>query len=78
MFIHSRTGRAGNHGYAYTFITPEQGRYAGDIIKAFELAGQSSRVPPELTHLLEEQKQLAESVGFNHYKVVLFIFLYKP
>lgn len=25
--------RAGNKGWAYTFLTPEQGRYAGDITR---------------------------------------------
>ncbi|XP_034951508.1 probable ATP-dependent RNA helicase DDX46 [Chelonus insularis] len=40
-YVHrcGRTGRAGNKGYAYTFITREQERYAGDIIRAHELAG---------------------------------------
>lgn len=39
-YVHrcGRTGRAGNKGYAYTFITPEQERNAGDIIRAFELS----------------------------------------
>jgi superfamily II DNA/RNA helicase len=32
------TGRAGNKGFAYTFITPEQERYAGDIIRALEMS----------------------------------------
>ncbi|PSN49541.1 putative ATP-dependent RNA helicase DDX46 [Blattella germanica] len=39
-YVHrcGRTGRAGNKGYAFTFITPEQERYAGDIIRALELS----------------------------------------
>ena len=47
-YVHrcGRTGRAGNKGFAYTFVTPQQQRYAGDIIKALELSGAS--VPPEL------------------------------
>lgn len=50
-YVHrcGRTGRAGNKGYAYTFITPQQQRYAGDIIKALELSGAS--VPPELLEI---------------------------
>ena len=50
-YVHrcGRTGRAGNKGNAYTFITPEQQRYAGDIIKALELSGAS--VPPELLEM---------------------------
>jgi len=39
-YVHrcGRTGRAGNKGFAYTFITPEQERYAGYIIRALELS----------------------------------------
>ncbi|XP_033229972.1 probable ATP-dependent RNA helicase DDX46 isoform X2 [Belonocnema kinseyi] len=55
-YVHrcGRTGRAGNKGYAYTFITPEQERYAGDIIRAHELA--SVPVPEPLRQLWEEYK----------------------
>ncbi|KTF80747.1 hypothetical protein cypCar_00048651, partial [Cyprinus carpio] len=59
-YVHraGRTGRAGNKGYAYTFITEEQARYSGDIIKALELSG--SPVPSELellwTNFKEHQK----------------------
>ncbi|KDR12484.1 probable ATP-dependent RNA helicase DDX46 [Zootermopsis nevadensis] len=39
-YVHrcGRTGRAGNKGFAYTFITPEQERYSGDIVRALELS----------------------------------------
>jgi len=39
-YVHrvGRTGRAGNKGTAFTFITYEQGRNAGDLVKAFELS----------------------------------------
>lgn len=62
-YVHrcGRTGRAGNHGYAYTFITPPQVRYAGDIIKALELSG--SVVPPELNQLWTEYKTQQEAQG---------------
>ena len=30
--------RAGNEGFSWTFITPEQDWYAGDIMKALELS----------------------------------------
>ncbi|KAI4881479.1 hypothetical protein NFI96_012223 [Prochilodus magdalenae] len=65
-YVHraGRTGRAGNKGYAYTFITEEQARYAGDIIKALELSGSS--VPPELEQLWaifkEQQKAEGKSI----------------
>eukprot|EP00117_Sycon_ciliatum_P002512 scpid20966/ scgid7707/ Probable ATP-dependent RNA helicase DDX46; DEAD box protein 46 len=65
-YVHrvGRTGRAGNKGYAITFITSEQGRYAGDIIKALELS--VTPVPEELTQLwddyVEEQKCMGRDV----------------
>ena len=42
------------HRYAYTFITPEQERYAGDISRAHELAGVP--VPEPLRQLWEDYK----------------------
>lgn len=59
---YSRTGRAGNHGFAYTFISPTQGKYAGEIIKALELA--SAPVPHELVELWDSFKKEAEAVSF--------------
>ncbi|XP_015517226.1 probable ATP-dependent RNA helicase DDX46 [Neodiprion lecontei] len=55
-YVHrcGRTGRAGNKGYAYTFITPEQERYAGDILRAHELA--AVPVPEPLRQLWEGYK----------------------
>ncbi|KAG8033832.1 hypothetical protein G9C98_008313 [Cotesia typhae] len=55
-YIHrcGRTGRAGNKGFAYTFITLEQERYAGDIIRAHELTGVP--VPEELKELWDKYK----------------------
>ncbi|XP_043280842.1 probable ATP-dependent RNA helicase DDX46 isoform X2 [Venturia canescens] len=55
-YVHrcGRTGRAGNKGYAYTFITPEQERYSGDILRAHELAGVV--VPEPLRQLWEGYK----------------------
>ncbi|XP_073680440.1 probable ATP-dependent RNA helicase DDX46 isoform X3 [Garra rufa] len=65
-YVHraGRTGRAGNKGFAYTFITGEQARYAGDILKALELSG--SPVPSELellwTNFKEQQKAEGKSI----------------
>ncbi|CAG8602504.1 10049_t:CDS:2 [Funneliformis mosseae] len=52
-YVHrvGRTGRAGNKGTAYTFITPEQDRYAMDIVKALKLSG--GHVSPELQALAD-------------------------
>ena len=53
-YIHrcGRTGRAGNKGFAYTFITPDQQRASGDIIKAMELS--ETPVPAELQALWDQ------------------------
>ena len=53
--------RAGNKGFAYTFITPEQEKYAGDISKALELSG--CPVPPELVEMWESYKSKQEADG---------------
>ncbi|XP_040006940.1 probable ATP-dependent RNA helicase DDX46 [Xiphias gladius] len=62
-YVHraGRTGRAGNKGYAYTFITEDQARYAGDIIKALELSG--SPVLPELEQLWASFKDQQKAEG---------------
>ena len=61
LFLFRRTGRAGNHGYAFTFITPEQERYSGDIMKALELSG--TEPPQELKTMWEVYKVRARMVG---------------
>ncbi len=62
-YVHrcGRTGRAGRIGYAYTFLTPEQERYAGDIIRAFETAG--TPIPEELSLLWENYGKKMEAMG---------------
>lgn len=52
-------------GYAYTFITEEQARYAGDIIKALELSG--SPVPPELEQLWASFKDQQKAVSVENW-----------
>ncbi|RKP05824.1 P-loop containing nucleoside triphosphate hydrolase protein [Thamnocephalis sphaerospora] len=53
-YVHrvGRTGRAGNKGTAYTFITPEQDRYAVDIVKALCLS--KAHVPDDLQKMADE------------------------
>lgn len=58
----SRTGRAGNKGFAYTFITSEQARYSVDIIKALELSG--APVPTDLQKLWNDYTEEAKAVSF--------------
>lgn len=62
-YVHrcGRTGRAGNKGFAYTFITPDQGPLACDIIKALELS--KHPVPEDLKSLWDTYKEEAERTG---------------
>jgi len=62
-YVHrcGRTGRAGKNGYAYTFITPDQDWYSGDIIKALESS--ESLVKQELRDLFTKYKTRMESEG---------------
>nr|KAG5704149.1 hypothetical protein BaRGS_009679 [Batillaria attramentaria] len=62
-YVHrcGRTARAGNKGFAYTFITPEQERYAGEIIRALELS--ESPVPDDLAKLWNDYKERAKAEG---------------
>lgn len=62
-YVHrcGRTGRAGNTGTAWTFLTPEQGRYAGEIIRALESS--MANVPDDLRALWDTYKTQQESEG---------------
>lgn len=62
-YVHrcGRTGRAGNKGFAWTFLTPDQGRYAGEILRAVELSG--APVSNDLRQLWEQYKALQEAEG---------------
>jgi len=53
-YVHrcGRTGRAGATGVAYTFITPQQDKFAGDIIKALKESHQE--VPSKLQELWDQ------------------------
>lgn len=62
-YVHrcGRTGRAGKEGCAWTFLTPEQGRYSGEITRALELSG--AVVPDELRLLWDTYKAQQEAEG---------------
>lgn len=62
-YVHrcGRTGRAGKKGFAWTFLTPDQGRYAGEILRAVELSG--ALVSTELRQLWDQYKALQEAEG---------------
>ncbi|KAL7024973.1 hypothetical protein ACKWTF_013285 [Chironomus riparius] len=66
-YVHrvGRTGRAGNKGYAWTFLTPDQGRYSGDILRALVLS--STEVPVELQNLFDTYKEGQEAIGKKVY-----------
>ena len=56
-YIHriGRTGRAGKKGYALTFITSEEDKYAGDIIQALQIS--NATVDPKLNEMYKSFKQ---------------------
>ncbi|MES1922311.1 hypothetical protein MHBO_003818, partial [Bonamia ostreae] len=60
-YIHriGRTGRAGHRGYSISFITPEESRFAPDLLKALKLSKQS-RIPQRLIDMAEEFKGKVE------------------
>ena len=62
-YVHrcGRTGRAGTKGFAHTFITQDQGRYAGEILKALEAS--ETVVPPDLRDLWDQFKKKAAEEG---------------
>lgn len=62
-YVHrcGRTGRAGNKGIAFTFITPEQERYAGEILRALEQSGVP--VPEQLRILWDRYRARQAAEG---------------
>jgi len=52
-YVHrvGRTGRAGRKGWAYTFITPEEDKYAPDLVKA--LKASNAEIPSELNNMAD-------------------------
>ncbi|XP_055593102.1 probable ATP-dependent RNA helicase DDX46 [Uranotaenia lowii] len=62
-YVHrcGRTGRAGNKGFAWTFLTHDQGRFAGEIVRALELSG--GTIPDDLRILWETYKTAQEAEG---------------
>ncbi|CAH3171159.1 unnamed protein product [Porites evermanni] len=62
-YVHrcGRTGRAGRKGTSFTFITSEQGRHAGDIIKALESS--AAVVPDELRKVWQDYTEERKAEG---------------
>ncbi|CAH8647621.1 unnamed protein product [Schistosoma margrebowiei] len=66
-YVHrcGRTGRAGRKGFAYTFLTPDQERSAGDVVRAFKQSGQ--KPPLELMNMWNAYKIRMEHEGKKVY-----------
>ena len=66
-YVHrvGRTGRAGNKGTAYTFITPDQDRYAVDIVNALKLS--EVEPPKDVQDLANSFLQKVERGEIAHY-----------
>ncbi|KAJ1913381.1 pre-mRNA processing RNA-helicase [Mycoemilia scoparia] len=66
-YVHrvGRTGRAGNKGTAYTFITPEQDRYAVDIVGALNHSGVEP--PADVQELAKSFLEKVERGEIAHY-----------
>lgn len=62
-YVHrcGRTGRAGKQGFSWTFLTPDQGRYSGEIIRAMELS--NAAVPADIQKLFNGYKEGQEAIG---------------
>lgn len=62
-YVHrcGRTGRAGRKGTSFTFVTSEQGRHAGDIIKALESS--AAVVPDELRKVWQDYTEERKAEG---------------
>ena len=67
-YVHrcGRTGRAGNKGFAYTFLTSEQERYSPDLMNALTLS--KAEIPEELRVMFEMYKGRLAAEGMpNHF-----------
>lgn len=66
-YVHrcGRTGRAGNKGFAYTFISSDQYKYVGDIIRALDGSGHPP--DPALTSVWNNYKMGQEALGKKVY-----------
>jgi len=67
-YVHrcGRTGRAGNKGFAYTFISPEEDKFAPDLVKA--LKESELPVPEELQKLADGFKAKVQSGQASQFK----------
>lgn len=68
-YVHrvGRTGRAGNKGVAYTFISPDEAHMAWDIMRALEISKQT--IPPELKKLVRCYKEKLDNGEAEKFRV---------
>ena len=64
-YVHrcGRTGRAGNKGYAFTFVTFSQEKIAGELIKGLQLAEQE--IPKDLQELWDKYTERLKGSGLG-------------
>ena len=62
-YVHrvGRTGRAGNKGTAFTFITPGEGAYAKDLVRALKDSKQEDHTPTQLTDLAKNHAEAVKA-----------------
>jgi len=67
-YVHrvGRTGRAGNKGVAYTFISPDEAHYSEEILRVLEQSNQ--KIPTELKTLVRNYKEKLESGEAEKFK----------
>ena len=67
-YVHrcGRTGRAGNKGYAFTFVTFSQEKIAGELIKGLQLAEQE--IPKDLQELWDKYTERLKEAGLEKKK----------
>lgn len=67
--------RAGNKGFAYTLISPDQERYAGDLIRALETSNVSVPESLRTMWLRYQAKQAAVSSNeiFHNFSIILIL-----
>ncbi|KAJ4462725.1 putative DEAD-box ATP-dependent RNA helicase 42 [Paratrimastix pyriformis] len=66
-YVHrvGRTGRAGNKGTAITFVTPEEEKYAPDLVRALQES--KAAIPEDLKKMAEDfQAKLSQNLAHAH------------
>ena len=70
-FILGRTGRAGNTGVSFTFISPDEAHLAEDILRILEISNQE--IPDELRSLVKNYKERLENGQVDKFRISGYI-----